>query len=111
MNHSDPVIDQLLMIKQLAWLMRNTAGEASLLISNGLAAGHVPPDLRQTYTKFVGGIETAWTALKTSRRRHELPPGLAAAMAGAKTAYFDPHFLALRDRLVNAAFDRRESRK
>jgi hypothetical protein len=31
-NHDDPVIDQMLMIKQLAWLMRNTAGEASLLI-------------------------------------------------------------------------------
>ncbi len=35
-NHDDPVIDQMLMIKQLAWLMRNTAGEASLLISTGI---------------------------------------------------------------------------
>jgi hypothetical protein len=58
-NHNDPVIDQLLMIKQFAWLMRNTAGEASLLISNGLSSGRVAPDLRQTYTKLAGGIETA----------------------------------------------------
>ena len=64
-NHSDPVIDQLLMIKQTAWLLRNTAGEASLLVSNGLAAGHVTPEIRQNYTKFVGGIETAWNALET----------------------------------------------
>ncbi len=101
-NHSDPVIDQLLMIKQLAWLMRNTAGEASLVISNGLASGHVAPDLRQTYTKFVGSIETAWAALQTVAAGSKLPPGLVEAMAEAKTAYFDPQFLALRDRLVNA---------
>ena len=96
-NHNDPVIDQLLMIKQLAWLMRNTAGEASLLISNGLSSGRVAPDLRQTYTKFVGSIETAWAALQTVAAGSGLPPGLAEAMAGAKTAYFDPRFLALRD--------------
>ena len=37
-NHQDAAIDQLLAIKQTAWLLRNTAGEASLLISNGSAA-------------------------------------------------------------------------
>ena len=101
-NHSDPVIDQLLMVKQLAWLMRNTAGEASLLISNGLSSGHVAPDLRQAYTKLVGGIEAAWAALQTVAVESELPQGLVEAMAEAKTAYFAPDFLALRDRLVNA---------
>jgi Rad3-related DNA helicase len=42
-NHNDAVIDQLLMIKQVAWLLRNTAGETSLMISNGLGSGHRPP--------------------------------------------------------------------
>jgi methyl-accepting chemotaxis protein len=101
-NHSDPVIDQLLMIKQLAWLMRNTAGAASLLISNGLSSGRVAPDLRQAYTKLVGGIETAWSALQAAAAGSELPPSLVEAMAEAKTAYFAAPFLATRDRLVNA---------
>jgi len=101
-NHSDPVIDQMLMIKQLAWLMRNTAGEASLLISNGIASGRVAPDLRQSYTRLVGGVDTAWAALQTIAAGSELPPRLVEAMAEAKTAYFDPQFLGLRDRLVNA---------
>ena len=30
-NHQDATIDQLLAIKQIAWLLRNTAGEASLI--------------------------------------------------------------------------------
>jgi methyl-accepting chemotaxis protein len=100
-NHDDPVIDQMLMIKQLAWLMRNTAGEASLLISNGLAAGRMSPDIRQSYTKLVGGIETAWSGLQTVAAATEMPPGFSQAMTEAKVAYFDPQFLGLRDRLVN----------
>ena len=43
-NHQDATIDQLLSIKQTAWLLRNTAGEASLIISTGLAAGKVAPE-------------------------------------------------------------------
>ncbi len=101
-NHDDPVIDQMLMIKQLAWLMRNTAGEASLLISNGLAAGHLSPDVRQNYTKLIGGVEIAWTGLQTVAAATEMPPGFTQAMAEAKNAYFDSQFLSLRDRLVNA---------
>ncbi|HLX15605.1 MAG TPA: HAMP domain-containing methyl-accepting chemotaxis protein [Bradyrhizobium sp.] len=101
-NHDDPVIDQLLMIKQLAWLMRNTAGEASLLISSGIASGQAAPDLRQKYTKLIGGVESVWAALQTVAASSELPPSLVEAMAEAKTGYFEPQFPALRDRLVNA---------
>ena len=101
-NLDDPVIDQMLAIKQLAWLMRSTAGEASLLISNGIASGHVAADFRQNFTRLAGGVETAWAALQTVAAGAELPPPIARAMADAKTAYFDKEFTSLRDRLVNA---------
>jgi HAMP domain-containing protein len=101
-NHSDAVTDQLLMIKQVAWLLRNAAGETSLMISVGLGAGHVAPDAHQTYTKYVGRIEAAWNALETVAAGTQLPPRFVEAMAEAKTAYFDPQYLALRDRLLNA---------
>jgi methyl-accepting chemotaxis protein len=101
-NHNDAVIDQLLMIKQVAWLLRNTAGETSLMISTGLGAGHVAPDARQTYTKYAGRIEAAWSALETVASGTQLPPRFIEAMAEAKTAYFDPQYLTLRDRLLNA---------
>ena len=32
----------------------------------------------------------------------QLPPALSAAMAATKTAYFEPEYLALRDRLLTA---------
>ncbi|HMI95299.1 MAG TPA: HAMP domain-containing protein, partial [Micropepsaceae bacterium] len=99
-NHQDATIDQLLAIKQIAWLLRNTAGEASLIISKGLAAGRVAPELRLTYTKFLGGTEIAWNALELTASGMQLPPALSSAIAAAKIAYFEPDYLALRDRLL-----------
>jgi len=101
-NHQDAVIGQLLAIKQIAWLLRNTGGEASLLISNGLAAGALQADARLNYTKLIGGVETAWHALELTTSGMKLPETLSAAMAATKTAYFEPSYLALRDRLLAA---------
>jgi len=101
-NHNDPLINQLLSTKQAAWLLRNTAGEASDLVSTGLVAtGSLPLEAQQTYTKFVGAIENAWNGLESSTLGMQLSPDLAGAMSAAKAAYFDPEYLALRDRLMD----------
>ena len=101
-NHQDAVIDQLLLIKQSAWLLRNTAGEASLIVSTSLAAGKITPEARLAYIKLVGGAETAFKALQLSMEGMKASPALSAAMENTKTAYFDPQYAELRDRLVNA---------
>src|SRR5258708_28436909 len=101
-NHDDPVIDQLLSIEQAAWLFRSMSGEASLLLASALPVGRMTPEARQNYTKFVGGIETAWAALELAAAGSKLPSGLVDALATAKTASFDPQYLALRDRIANA---------
>jgi methyl-accepting chemotaxis protein len=101
-NHNDPLIDQLLSIKQAAWLLRNTAGEASDLVATGLVAtGSLPLEAQQTYTKFVGAVETAWSGLESSTLGMTLSPQLADAMGAAKAAYFNADYLALRDRLID----------
>jgi methyl-accepting chemotaxis protein len=101
-NHYDPMIDQLLAIKQAAWLLRSTSGEASLLLASGLTVGHMTPEARLNYARFVGGIETAWTGLEQLVAAGSAPKSLIDAMAMAKTANFDPQYLALRDRIANA---------
>jgi methyl-accepting chemotaxis protein len=99
-NHQDATIDQLLAIKQTAWLLRNTAGEASQIVGNVLVAGRVTPEVQLAYTKLVGGTEAAWNALELAASGMDLPAPLSAAMAAAKTAYFDPQYTGLRDRLM-----------
>ena len=109
-NHQDAMIDQLLGIKQAAWLLRSTAGDVATLLSNALAAGRITPEAQQNYIRFVGGIEAAWKSLEISTAGMSLPPKLSATMSAAKTGYFDPQYLGLRDRLVAALDRRRESR-
>src|SRR5206468_6768977 len=99
-NHQDATIDQLLAIKQIAWLLRNTAGEASLQVSLGLSSGKVSPENKLTYTKFAGGTDIAWNALELTASGMQLPPALASAITATKTAYFEPQYLQLRDRLI-----------
>ncbi len=99
-SHQDPVTDHLLAIKQIAWLLRNTTGEASQLITTGLGAGRLPPEAWLTYVKIVGGTETAWKALEMTAAGMQLPEALSSAMAATKAGYFAPEDLALRDRMV-----------
>ena len=99
-NHQDAMIDQLLAIKQVAWLLRNTGGEASLIITNALGTGKVTPEARLAATKFNGGVEAAWNALELTASGMQLPPAISGAMAAAKTAYFEPQYIALRERLL-----------
>lgn len=101
-SRNDAVIDQLLSIKEMAWLMRNTAGDASMFVSNALAGGKLPADGQKPYTKLVGGVETAWAALASVSSGPQLAPRLGTALGKTKTVYFDPQYVALRDRLVNA---------
>ncbi|SFH86218.1 HAMP domain-containing methyl-accepting chemotaxis protein [Bradyrhizobium sp. Gha] len=101
-NHQDAAVDQLLIIKQTAWLLRNTAGDASILVSNGLGTGKVTPEARLSYIRLVGGVEAAWQALEVSIAGMHLPAALSEAITKNKRAYFDPQYVDLRDRLMNA---------
>ena len=101
-NHQSATVDQLLVIKQMAWLMRNTAGEASLIISNGLTAGKVSPEQVLSYTKLVGGVETGWKAVQLATSGMDLPPALSAAMSATEAAYFGADYAGLRERLLSA---------
>ncbi len=101
-NHIDAVIDQLLNIKQMALMLRNVAGEASLVISNNIAANKISPENQRSYVKLTGGIENAWAALEASSSGMKLPDPLAKALSDAKIAYFDSKYVDLRDRMVKA---------
>ena len=101
-KNSDPFVDQMLELKQIAWIVRNTGGDASLLISTGLAAGKVAPDVLERHARFVGGTEMAWAALENAAFGTKLPASLEAAIANAKKVYFDGEYTAMRIRLLKA---------
>jgi methyl-accepting chemotaxis protein len=80
----DPYVDQLLEIKQLAWAMRNAAGEMSLLVSNGLGGIAPPADALTTYTLNNGKFDISWGAVTDIAARLPTTPGLDAAISKFK---------------------------
>ena len=83
----DPYVDQLLEIKQLAWAMRNSAGNMSLVVSNGISGIAPPPDALLGYNRNDAAFDTAWAAVQDIASR--LPPsvGLTAAIDKVKTEF------------------------
>jgi methyl-accepting chemotaxis protein len=99
-NHQDATIDQLLMIKQMAWLLRQNAGESSVIVGNALTSGKISPEAQQAFTKFVGATDAAWRAIELAATGMQLPTALSASMANTKSVYFDPQYTSTRDGII-----------
>jgi methyl-accepting chemotaxis protein len=96
----DAYIDQLLEMKQLAWVVRNAGGDASVMISNALSGIALPPEPMLKYTANVAKADTAWASLEGVAAGLPLPPRFAAAVDKAKREFFGADTIALRDRTV-----------
>jgi len=101
-KNSDPVIDQMMAMKQIAWIVRNEGGEASLMVSNSMVTGKAPPDASAKYAGRVGGSVAAWAGLEGMAFGTSLPPRVTQAIAEAKKVYFAADYTALRDRMFAA---------
>lgn len=99
-NHQDATIDQLLMIKQMAWLLRQNAGESSVIVGNALTTGKISPESQLAFTKFVGATDAAWSAVELAATGMQLPKALSAAMSETKSVYFDPQYTSTRDAII-----------
>jgi methyl-accepting chemotaxis protein len=98
----DAYIDQLLELKQLAWVTRNSAGDCSLMISNALGGIPLPADALTAYANNLGKVDTAWSALLEIAGGLPLPARFSAAVDKAKQEIFGADYVAMRTKLLNA---------
>jgi methyl-accepting chemotaxis protein len=96
-QHQDAAVDQMMTVKQLAWVARSTAGEASLLISRGIGAGSLPAEAMRKFDNNIGASTAAWDAIEDLLSHGTVPDQLAQAVAKAKQVYFAPDYVALRE--------------
>ena len=68
----DSFIDQLMELKQPTGVSRNSAGDASVMISNGLGGLPLPPEPMQTYSNNLAKLDTAWAAVKSVADGHSV---------------------------------------
>jgi methyl-accepting chemotaxis protein len=98
----DAFIDRLMEVKQLAWVVRNAGGDASVVISNTLSGQPLAADAFLKYTANVSKSDTAWAALEDIAGAMPVPAGLTAAMDKAKQDYFATDYQALRTKFMKA---------
>jgi len=99
---NNPFIGQMMAVKQLAWFARQTAGEASLLLSVGLSQGSVAADARTKHASFMEGARAFWTEIDDTIIGLDLPPVFLTTLAQAKATLFAPDYVARQDRLLEA---------
>ncbi len=86
----DPFVDQLMQIKQLAWVARDAGGDASVMMSNTLGGQPLPAEPMMVYTANVSKGETAWATMEQLAASMTLPSALTGAIAKAKQEYYAP---------------------
>jgi methyl-accepting chemotaxis protein len=91
----DAFVSQLLEIKQQAWVTRNAAGDANLLLLNGIGGVAMPPDAFAKYTGNLIKAEAAWSTIEGMTVGLPLSPAFNEALQTAKRAYFTPEHAAL----------------
>ncbi|HET6608519.1 MAG TPA: methyl-accepting chemotaxis protein [Rhodopila sp.] len=97
----NPFISQMLLIKQLAWLVRNSSGEASLLVSQSLAKGQPLADLLTRWTAYQGGSRALWQVIDASADGLQVPADFRKTLADARQALFAPDYIAVQNRLMH----------
>ena len=103
----DPFIDQLMQIKQLAWVTRDTGGDANVMVTNTLGKQPLPADPMTVFTSNMAKHQMAWATLEQMAASLTLPAALTSAIAKAKQEFFGPDFVALRTNTPQEADRRR----
>jgi methyl-accepting chemotaxis protein len=94
----DAFIDQLMEIKQLAWMAR----DASVMVSNRLGGQPFPPDPFVKFTANATRAETAWAALEDMVSGMTPPARLSEAIAKANRDFFGSPYIDLRTNSLKA---------
>ena len=92
----DAFIDQLMELKQLAWMARNAGGDASVAVSNILGGQPAAPDTMANYTANVAKLDILWAALTDLADGLPLPARFSEAVQKAQQGFMSPDYVALR---------------
>jgi len=99
----DAYIDQLIQLKELAWIARNKGGDASTMISNAVSGLPMPPDTLLRYSADMARVETAWSALGSFSSGLSMPPRFIQAVQKAQDEFFSRDNLTLRLNVLTKA--------
>ena len=83
----DPIIAELIAIKDAAYLARDAVGLSRNLVSGAMDAGTIDAKRRTEMARLRGQAETGWGMVQDLTKRPGTPAEILAAVAAAKGAY------------------------
>jgi methyl-accepting chemotaxis protein len=84
----DPAIAELMAVKQVSWLVRDSAGLERNLYSDGILDKTLPVARQLAMANFRGKITAGWSLLRELTGRPGAPAAVVAAVQGAAADYF-----------------------
>jgi len=88
-NQADPLITEMMKIKQIAWVVRDAAGLDRLMVGAVIANGNgVPPAQQQQFLTLAGRMDAGWQVIAEDARWLDLPQSLKDSIAKAQKLYF-----------------------
>jgi methyl-accepting chemotaxis protein len=99
-QHRDAAVDQMMAVKQLAWRARDSAGDASVMISKGIGIGSLPAATYREYDAKEGETLGYWRGIEDLTFGTALSPAFDRALANAKQVYFAAGFKATREKAL-----------
>ncbi len=98
----DSFIDQLMELKQLAWVVRNAGGDASVVVSNTLSGRPLPANAWDEYVTNVSKLNSTWATLEDMAKGLPLPPRFTQAVQKANQDYFNSDYAEKRTKALKA---------
>jgi len=92
----DALVSQLITIKQQAFAARGMAGDANLLLYNGILGQKLPADALAKYSAYIVKADTAWAPIEEIATGLPLPGLFREAMKKAQENFFAPDVVAER---------------
>ena len=96
----DAFVDQLMEVKQLAWMTRDRGGDASVMVSNGMSGQALPQEPWVYFNANLARMEQAWEAMLQMAAGLPLPASFNNAVEVAKREFFGPEYTGLRAKLL-----------
>jgi signal transduction histidine kinase len=88
-NQADPLIAEMMKIKQIAWVVRDAAGVDRLTIGSIIASGeNITPAQKLQFATLGGRIDAGWQVISEDARWLDLPRPIKDSVARAQKVYF-----------------------
>jgi methyl-accepting chemotaxis protein len=98
----DAFVDQMMMIRDITWVARNSAGDVSVLLSEAILQKRLSAGDQGRLASLISSAEVAWHLIERLQAEAPLPEAITTAIDDAGEAVFGTDMITMRQRVAGA---------